>query len=152
MKLLAGNPGKRPLGKEPEPPAFAGDAPGHLSGIARERWIVMSKLLGELGIFTQADTGVLEAYCVAYAAFREASDELKKKGQIIKTGFGPARNPWANVQKDAWSMMEKSGSKLGLSPADRAKLATAPAEGDPEGDEFFGKAAKRGAHRHEASA
>lgn len=154
IKILAGNPGKRPLGEEPEPPAFVGDAPGHLAGIARERWIVLSKLLGELGIFTQADTGVLEAYCTAYASFREASDELKKKGQVIKTSYGPARNPWANAQKDAYAMMERSGSKLGLSPADRAKLAHDPGDGEGKEDdeEFFGKSAKRGARRPEASA
>lgn len=154
MKILDGNPGKRPLGQEPEPPPYDGHAPEHLTGIARERWIVLSKLLVELEIFTQADTGVLEAYCVAYASFREASEQLKRKGQIIKTSFGPARNPWANVQKDAWSMMEKSGSKLGLSPADRAKLAIEQGEGEgkEEDDEFFGKSAKRGARRPEASA
>lgn len=154
MKILDGNPGKRPLGEEPEPPAFDGDAPAHLTGIARQRWIVLSKLLVDLGIFTEADTGVLEAYCLAYATFRQSSDELKKNGQVIKTSFGPARNPWANVQKDAWAMMEKSGSKLGLSPADRAKLATDPGDGDGKGDddEFFGKPARRGGRRPEASA
>lgn len=140
------------MGEEPEPPAFAGDTPAHLAGIARVRWIALSALLTELGIFTQADTGVLEAYCLAYATFREASEHLKAHGQVIKTSFGPARNPWANVQKDAWAMMDKAGSKLGLSPADRAKLAAAPEGGDPADDEFFDKPAKRGARGREASA
>lgn len=146
----------RPPEPEPEPPPYEGGPPKHLEGVARAQWVRVSALLKELDILTEADTETLEVYCVAYAAFRKATDMLKR-GQVIKTPFGQQRSPWAAVQKDNWTMMEKAGSKLGLSPVDRTRLGNPDAgkknkskeKGD---DEFFGAPASEPRRRPEATA
>ena len=43
LKLLKGNPGRRPLNEaEPKPPRSRPDAPAHMSDKARETWAYVS--------------------------------------------------------------------------------------------------------------
>jgi hypothetical protein len=50
LKLLKGNPGKRPLNeREPKPPAGAPEAPAHLDEEARREWIEWSGLWSSSG-------------------------------------------------------------------------------------------------------
>jgi phage terminase small subunit len=79
LKVLTGNPGKRPLNdSEPGPEVAIPDCPGELGENARREW---SRLVGELAalkLLTNFDRAALAAYCGAYALWAEATEAIQK--------------------------------------------------------------------------
>ena len=64
LKLIEGNPGKRPInGHEPKPPASKPTCPSHLSPTAKAEWKRLAEALHRIGLLTQADRTALAAYC-----------------------------------------------------------------------------------------
>lgn len=89
LKILEGNPGKRPLNEsEPKPEKKAPKCPSWLEPEAKKEWRRMSKILQELGILTQIDASAFAGYCQAYARWKEAEEFLTKHGTIFKTLSG----------------------------------------------------------------
>ena len=78
LKLLEGNPGKRPTNKnEPRPKVFVPKPPAHLTDAALLEWKRVSEQLAMLGILTTLDRAVLAGYCQAYGRWSEAEQKLK---------------------------------------------------------------------------
>lgn len=133
LRLLDGNPGKRPLPKnEPVPSGEIGDPPDHLAAEAQAKWreIVAS---AAPGLLTLIDRSALEAFCTAWALHRQATLELQEKGggPVIEDPKGRAmRNPWVMVLNQQAQIMAQYSSKFGLTPGDRVGLGT-PGAGDP---------------------
>ena len=68
IKVLEGNPGKRPLNdREPKPAKKAPSCPKWLETDAKREWRRLSHKLEQLGILTEADMSVFASYCQAYA-------------------------------------------------------------------------------------
>jgi P27 family predicted phage terminase small subunit len=102
LKLLQGNPGKRPINSaEPKPPAELPPAPEHLSAAAKTEWTHMGQQLLTLGLLTSIDRAAFAAYCVVWARWAEAEEALKKTGPVVRSSF--------NASSRAESM--DSGSK-----------------------------------------
>src|SRR5687768_11007374 len=86
LKLLKGNPGKRPLNEaEPMPAPAIPKPPDHVTGEARKEWFRISKQLHELGLLTEIDRAALAAYCIAWGRWVEAEQNLAKYGTVIKS-------------------------------------------------------------------
>lgn len=69
LKVLEGNPGKRPLNRrEPQPLRSIPTCPAHLSPTAKGEWKRLAGQLHRLGILSQLDRAALAAYCQATAA------------------------------------------------------------------------------------
>jgi phage terminase small subunit len=67
LKLLAGNPGHRPLNQnEPKPELVAPTCPSHLSREAKREWRRIVPELEKLGLLTRIDRAALAAYATAY--------------------------------------------------------------------------------------
>jgi P27 family predicted phage terminase small subunit len=68
LKLIAGNPGKRPInladGVNPE--VVVPDAPKHLSAEARKEWRRVTVELVELGLISRIDRAALALYCQSW--------------------------------------------------------------------------------------
>ena len=63
LKLVTGNPGKRPLNDhEPQPEAAIPEVPAHLSGEAKAEWDRIVIRLHPLGLLTDLDRAALAAY------------------------------------------------------------------------------------------
>ena len=81
LKMLTGNPGKRPLnGNEPRPAPAVPECPAELGPVARTEW---NRLVGELTtlrLLTNLDRAALAAYCGAYALWAEATAQIQKYG------------------------------------------------------------------------
>ena len=91
LRLLKGNPGKRPARKPPEP--ARGEQcprpPAHLTGHAREAWLHLAPELHRLNLLTVLDVGPFSAYCCAYAHWQQAEEALQRSGELtIKTAEG----------------------------------------------------------------
>ncbi len=64
LKLLEGNPGKRPLPmNEPKPAPTAPKCPSWLHKDAKKEWKRISTELERLGLLTQVDMAALAGYC-----------------------------------------------------------------------------------------
>lgn len=73
MKILEGNPGKRPLPtNEVKPKQKAPRCPQWLEDDAKKEWKRMGKILEQIGILTEMDMTAFAGYCQAYARWKEA--------------------------------------------------------------------------------
>ena len=89
LKLLEGNPGKRPInGREPRPPASQPTCPAHLSPTAKAEWKRLAGMLNQVGMLTQADRAALAAYCQAYGRWVEAERKLAETPALLRTPAG----------------------------------------------------------------
>ncbi|SPO68124.1 protein of unknown function [Pseudomonas sp. JV241A] len=69
LKLVRGNPGKRPINKnEPKPAKRIPSAPGHLSSEGQVAWGRLTVLLDRMGVLTEADGFALERLCDCYCS------------------------------------------------------------------------------------
>ena len=125
LKLLEGNPGKRPIsGREPQPPASQPTCPAHLSPTAKAEWKRLAQTLNRIGVLTQVDRAALAAYCQAYGRWVEAEKKLKETPVLLKTPAGYVQqSPWLTVSNKQMELMAKYMAELGLTPSSRTRLA-----------------------------
>ena len=142
MKLLAGNPGRRPLNKrEPKPKRSVPHCPKQLSAAAKREWQRIAKELAKLGLLSRIDRAALAAYCQAWGRWIEAEDKLKKHGVIVKSPNGfPVQSPYLNVANQAMKQMTRMVVEFGMTPSSRSGVqALPPAEqGNTGGFDFNG--------------
>jgi len=110
LKMLTGNPGKRPLNQdEPRPEANIPECPPELGPVARAEW---DRLVGELAalrLLTNLDRAALAAYCGAYALWAEATVQ-----------------PYLAIANRQAEIMMRIASEFGFTPASRSRIATPP--------------------------
>lgn len=142
LKLLQGNPGKRPLNTaEPKPPAELPNPPAHLSDAAKEEWERMGQQLLRLGLLTSIDRSAFAAYCVVWARWVEAEESLKKTGMVIKslTNY-PMLNPFYTISNQSLTQLRAFLTEFGMTPSSRSRTSVRTGEGiDPMEEFLFGK-------------
>jgi P27 family predicted phage terminase small subunit len=127
VKELQGNPGQREVGEEPTPDKgnekTTTHCPPELKGEAFAEWNRLAPELYRLGLLTKVDRSYFQAYCESWGTYYEAMRYVEDHGIIIEGRQGPVKNPAMQVAKDSLDGMLKFGTRFGLSPADRARLA-----------------------------
>ena len=113
LKLLRGNPGRRPINKnepKPEIPAKQPAPPAWLSAYALEEWQRLAPELWRINLLTKVDVAVFAMYCEAYARWRTAEEALAlmaskdpvMQGLIVRSKAGTAmENPLAYISRRA---------------------------------------------------
>lgn len=139
LKVLRGNPGKRPLNDaEPQPQPGIPTCPAHVQGIARTEWNRCVKELGALNAITRLDRGKLAAMCVSYGRWVEAEDALKAAGGPIipapKTG-ALTYNPWLSVAHKAMEAYSKLAADFGMDPSSRTRISTLKPRNDEDDED-----------------
>lgn len=137
LKKLAGNPGKRKLNDaEPDFTEITDvEPPEWLPDLAVEMWqTVMPELLAAK-VLTVPDLHNVEAFCAAYAMWRDAEEHLKKYGIVIETEKSTIKNPAVTVINEAKKQMREFGSLLGLDPSSRQRLV-GPKKSEDKGNPF----------------
>ncbi len=124
LKVLEGNPGKRPLNKnEPQPEKKAPRCPSWLEPEAKKEWRRMAKTLENIGVLTQVDKAAFAGYCQAYARWKEAEEFLSKHGTIFKTTSGYIQQvPQVAIARNYLQIMKDFCSEFGLTPAARTRI------------------------------
>lgn len=132
LKLLTGNPGKRPINMdEPKPEAAIPDCPPELGPVAQNEWHRLAAELNKLRILTQLDRAALAAYCGAYALWAEATENIQKFGTMVKSPTGyPIQSPYVSVANRQAEIMMRIASEFGFTPASRSRIS-APARAAP---------------------
>lgn len=137
LKLLQGNPGKRPVNKrEPKPRPIAPSCPSWLSAEAKKEWAVIAPELERLGLLTIIDGSALAGYCQSYARWKQAERVLDKDGFTRETESGfLQQRPEVSIAQKSLGLVAKFLVEFGMTPSSRARL-TLPEAGDE--DAFFG--------------
>lgn len=137
LKKLAGNPGKRKLNDaEPDFTEITDvEPPEWLPDLALEMWqTVMPELLAAK-VLTVPDLHNVEAFCTAYAMWRDAEDHVKQFGVVIETEKSTIKNPAVTVINEAKKQMREFGALLGLDPSSRQRLV-GPKKSEDKGNPF----------------
>ena len=124
LKLIQGNPGKRPINEnEPKPGRSEYDAPVFLEVEAKEIWDEEAPRLIEIGILTEADRSMFGAYCQKRADWLYYTRKAKGSSEIVKSPSGyPMQNPYISLANKAFEQMIKVAVEFGITPSSRSKV------------------------------
>lgn len=131
---LRGNPGKRPLNDaEPAPAPVVPSCPACLGEAARKEWKRLARELGELGLLTRIDRGMLAAYCQAHALWTEVVSSIERYGTMVKSpNRFPMQSPYVAVASKQVEIMGRIAAEFGMTPSSRSRIrASGPASEDP---------------------
>jgi P27 family predicted phage terminase small subunit len=123
LRKLRGNPGRRPMRPEVEPPASAAvpEPPAWLSVYAIQEWHRVASSLWVLGILRVVDESCLAAYCMAYSHWREAEEAILALPADARLGDHGRRLQRLSRQW-AHSMISFAG-QFGMTAAARSRIA-----------------------------
>ena len=131
LKVLEGNPGKRPLNKEePKAPALESPPPVWLSEIGRQAWIDIQAELKASGIITELDRVALELLCAAYAEFRECAEFVAENGRTYTSTTEDGAEmirayPEYAMMQESWRRCSGMLGNFGMTPAARSRVKAA---------------------------
>ena len=138
LKVLRGNPGKRPLPEhEPkveradpsfdQPPDALGEDP-----VAAAEWRRVAPILRLCGIVSEGERASLLLLCQQWSRYLEAHGKVRSLGMIVKKPSGiPMINPYLVVENAALDKCLNLWRELGLTPAARVRLSAIPAKDFP---------------------
>jgi len=131
LKVLRGNPGRRPLNaREPEPPALAEAVPRELTGrVARREWRRTIAPAIRIGMITAADRALAMHYCVLFDTWTMQIAEAAKSPDVQiygKNNFAMPNVSRTNANKTLL-LLTKVESQLGFTPTTRPKVQVTPA-------------------------
>jgi P27 family predicted phage terminase small subunit len=144
LKLLEGNPGRRPInGAEPKPGGDLPTCPAHLGPSAKAEWKRLARDLNRIGLLSMVDRAALAVYCQSWGRWVEAERKLQETPPLLKTPAGYVQiSPWLTIANKERELMARYMAELGLTPSARTRLAVdvssnrKPWEYDPA-DEYF---------------
>lgn len=130
LRLVRGNPGKRPVNPaEPTPKKGVSAAPKHLTGAAKAAWLRFSEHLAAMGVLTDADSAALERVSALYAEILLLGAALATHGHVYETVtetgstiFRP--RPEVAMLADADRRFRAYLVEFGLTPAARSRVKT----------------------------
>lgn len=134
LKILQGNPGKKPLNdSEPIPPQGIPEPPKWMSKTAKQGWAEIAPVLHEMGVLTMADGIALQGLCVAYANWVDAVKYIDKNNptyevtlsQRVTDAESATRElprPQVAIANSEWEKVSKMLAKFGMTPSDRSKI------------------------------
>jgi P27 family predicted phage terminase small subunit len=137
IKLLRGNPGKRPLPTD-EPVMVRADAsfdvpPAELVGDtgATAEWRRVAPLLRNVGLVSESERAALTALCQQWSRYLAAHAQVMALGMVIEGPKSvPIPNPSLSVADRALLHCHRLWSELGLTPSGRARAHRLPAADD----------------------
>jgi P27 family predicted phage terminase small subunit len=136
LRLLQGNPQRRPIPADEPQPLQLLEAPPPLQFIeayAKEEWQRLAPELVRMGLMTLVDSAPFAAYCVSYAHWRSAEEALAlhaakdpvMRGLIVRSKAGTAmENPLMYISRRSAQEMLRFAAEFGFTPAARARIHT----------------------------
>ena len=129
LRLLQGNPGKRPLNKqEPKPEILKSkDPPNYFSDEAVEVWNRLVPMLARIGLFTEADYNTLVRYIDMLMLYDKAREEVEISGATYTAinkqgGEYIAQRPEVSIMRTCSEHLLKIEQQFGLTPASRTSI------------------------------
>ena len=150
LKLLRGNPGRRPINqREPKPAPKTPGIPTWLSNEARAEWRRVVPELDKLGLLARVDRAALATYCETWSTFVAAERLIHEHGIVILkkvqealTDEGvviiyqqPVKNPALMVARDCAAQIRGFCAEFGLTPSARTRIEVPEADDGADGIE-----------------
>ena len=145
LKVLFGNPGRRPLNEhEPEHPTIDPTLPTELvEPAARDEWLRIVPTLTR-GHCTTVDRAVLLGYCLKFGQWQALEVEAAKHPFVVKSASGsPIPNPALTMANRAFALVLKAASELGITPSSRSRILAIPTPDPTGGDDEFSRFQRR---------
>src|SRR5262249_48128622 len=139
LKRLHGYPGHRKRADREIEGVGKISAPIWFDAEQHEQWDFALKNAPP-GLLTATDREILAGWCCAAVEYARAVVEVRKLGQVVKTGEGNAiQNPFLPIMNKQFQIMLRAGAELGFSPASRTSLGAslAPEQVDEDGISDF---------------
>lgn len=150
LKILAGNPGRRPV-EAPKPTGRARKGrppkPPELTGEAAAEWDRIIPELEAAGWLSVVDRAGLAAYCLAWAQMVWADGVLLRDGAVVeepvqtatgkKIGVRLKAHPAAKIHADASRRVKMFLDSFGLTPAARQRFEGDTGAGAPAGNKVI---------------
>jgi P27 family predicted phage terminase small subunit len=138
LRELAGNVGHRPINKNEPKPTGVPTCPAMLNAVAKAEWQRVRKELVPMGLLTNVDRAALMAYCVVYARWVKAEDQIENLGEYIKSSKSGylIQAPWVGVANKALELMHKYATEFGFTPSSRSRLSVERTKQIGKDDEF----------------
>ena len=136
LKLVAGNPGKRPINENepvfrkielPEPPE-------DMSRAGKIEWRRTGAVLIKSGVLTEGELPAFELYCDAWGFYQKATTAIRDDGLVLKSKSGALRvSPHVLVQIRYWNQCVKLLTEFGMTASSKSGISVLP--GAPKKDD-----------------
>lgn len=111
--------------------------PDYFNATATKEWERIIPVLKKDLPLSEADYGMLVAYCLAFARVASAEREIRNKGVFMKASNGArVANPAVRMQSNAMSDMKMAATALGMTMIERSKIALNSAKEKAPSDPF----------------
>jgi len=149
LKLVTGNPGKRPLPKnEPKPVLCIPPVPMELCDEAKLEWGRVSIEAHSLGLLSNIDRAAFAIYCSAYGRWIRAERLLRKQalgdvetgGLLSRSAKGNVvANPLIGIANKAAFDVIRYATEFGFTPSSRARVngSEANQKNDDPAEQYF---------------
>ncbi|SRR6266496_3973126 len=136
LKLVTGNPGRRPLNRnEPAPDLALPMPPPELNDDAKVEWGRLSHHLYRMGLLTELDRGPLAAVCQSYGVWMQAERLIQERQKrSIESGLLQAttngnviQNVLRGIANKAMADYVRYATEFGQTPSSRARVSVPPA-------------------------
>jgi len=124
LKIVRGNPGKRPINRaEPPAPPAIPEPPAWLCAAALVEWERHAPRFKDSGILSHLDRDAFANYCQALGRLAEAEGELAKSGLTYTTPSGFVRpSPWLKIIHETVNVITRLQVEFGLTPSARSRI------------------------------
>lgn len=134
LKVLEGNPGKRPLNQhEPKPKPISPKCPAWLDKEAKKMWKDLAPKLERLGLLTVIDGAALAAACQRWACFVDCEKIIQKEGYVMEIerfdkqgnsiGIYEQQRPEVSIGRQALADFRAFCTEFGMTPASRSRIS-----------------------------
>ena len=139
LKLLEGNPGKRPLPKDEFTPEPSCKPPKELNNLEMELWNYYAVQLDNAGLLSKMDQSTLANFCRAQARIKEISRILNDKETKMLISYTESApngtekpivklNPLVIEQRLLIAQVKQMAPDFGMTPRGRVGLSVQPTE------------------------
>src|SRR5690349_11299931 len=128
LKLIDGNPGKRPIPEAPDVTPAIPTKPTYLSGVASEIWDEITPHLLTAQLINPLCGVILALLCDAVADYRHAKEMLARPaeeggGHMVTTPNGyRVQSQWLAIKNKAFEQIMKVGVEFGMTPSSLARV------------------------------
>ena len=124
LKVIGGNPGRRPLNfAEPKPEGDLPTPPEWLT--PRQRGIWETAIAGApAGLLRRVDESVFLVWVVAKDLHQSAAEKIAQSGTIVRMPNSnmAVQSPWVAVLNKQAQIMLKASAEMGFTPSSRARV------------------------------
>lgn len=145
LKLLQGNPGRRPLPKnEPHPQTGIPTRPHWLLPEAKREWTRIVPELNRLGLLAKIDRALISMWCQCWALCVDAVKDIRKNGTtfVMESGYEGQR-PSVSIMNKMIEKMIALSARFGLTPSDRSRISLPEPQKEDDFSEYMKRAGVR---------